>query len=166
MSSKVSALSAATTFSATDVTYTPQGSPGKKVTRDVFLTANSGEAVNFFSGGLAFGYDASGNGQINIAGSKQFNLFYNFASCLSFDGSGNLVAHGAAGATTTISGNGSSLVIDGSGNFTVSLAGGAVLALPYVAANPANWAGGVPATDQWAANDRFAAALTAAGFAP
>ena len=160
MSAKISALPAATTVSqTTDVLPIVQGAANKNVTREVFLSAKTGEIVGIFNGTGVGGVQVDASGQVDIgyASGTHLAIGRDSAVNLQFQGNGNVVFQQESGAEWRVQGNGGAIIYSGSGKCSILDNGGTSVEISFTPLASASW--NTDPVNMAGAIDRLAAAV-------
>jgi hypothetical protein len=126
MSEKISAMPSATQMNNADVLPIVQGGVNKKITRDVFLTANGTDDLAIVGASLDRIDLPHGGGIIVTADSGDTIELLNAINLaeISISPAGAITVASATGQEVVLDSNGSSFTLDGAGNFAADVVAG------------------------------------------
>lgn len=165
MSSKISALPAATSVGLADLLTILQGGANKKTTKVAMFLAASGENL-FIQGPVAgtVGVDSSGNVVCDTTAGFTAGFTTGGTHGLTIDASGNILIHGGPALGLTCESSGSQMKIVSGGAITISSFGGAGTTVEFQAPHSSYWSGSP--SDLQTAIDRIAKVVSANGVTP
>ncbi len=167
MSSKWTALPAAAQVNNADIECVAQGGVSKQITRPLFLTAPTGEAIELVGNFSHLQIDAVGNINLLLSPTFTFELTDGTTDFLSVDSAANVVLESQTTGSVTVACGGTNMVIQGMAGtivFSVPGPGSGKFSAPYTPATPGDWAGNPTTIHE--AIDRIAAVVSVGGVSP
>lgn len=165
MSSKISALPAATTFGSSDVLDTLVAGLNSQCIRDVFLTALGLDTVALIGGSSTILVTSAGDVRIHGTPATAMDFTQSTGVGIFISTAGLTTVGTAIGQNLLLQGGASqSITLDTIGGIAVTTSGASSVVCTYVAANPGDWV--VAPLDFASAIDRIARVVSGGGATP